>query len=85
MTRHTLTETERAEVIVDTVTAVVCGSVGLDTSGSSVPYIAGWGEDGELAAIRSCAETIDQIARRIEDALHADAGEEQAGWPRRGG
>ena len=75
----------RAEVIVDTVTAVVCGSVGLDTSGSSVPYIAGWGEDGELAAIRSCAETIDQIARRIEDALHADAGEEQAGWPRRGG
>ena len=68
----------RAEVIVDTVTAVVCGSVGLDTSGSSVPYVAGWGEDGDLDAIRSCAETIDQIARRIEDALQADAGEEQS-------
>jgi antirestriction protein ArdC len=67
----------RAEVIVDTVTAIVCGSVGLDTSGSSVPYVAGWGEEGELDAIRACAETIDQIARCIEDALHADAGEEQ--------
>jgi antirestriction protein ArdC len=67
----------RAEVIVDTVTAVVCGSVGLDTSASSVPYVAGWGEDGDLDAIRTCAETIDQIARRIEDALHADAGDAQ--------
>jgi hypothetical protein len=59
----------RAEVIVDTVTFVVCGSVGLDTSGSSVPYVAGWGEDGALEAIRACAQTIDEIARRIEDSL----------------
>jgi hypothetical protein len=59
----------RAEVIVDTATFVVCGSVGLDTSGSSVPYIAGWGEDGALDAIRGCAQTIDEIARRIEDSL----------------
>jgi hypothetical protein len=35
---------QRAEVLVDTVTHIVCGSVGLDVSGSSVPYIAGWGE-----------------------------------------
>jgi hypothetical protein len=54
---------QRAEVIVDTVTYVVCGSLGLDTSGSSVPYVAGWGEDGELEAIRGCAQTIDEIAR----------------------
>jgi N-terminal domain of anti-restriction factor ArdC len=38
---------QRAEVLVDTVTYVVCGSVGLDVSGSSVPYVAGWGEQGE--------------------------------------
>ena len=62
----------RAEVLVDTVTFVVCGSVGLDTSGSSVPYVAGWGESGELDAIRGYAETIDKIARRIEDALGPD-------------
>jgi len=61
----------RAEVLVDTVTFVVCGSIGLDTSGSSVPYVAGWGEDGALQAIRSYAQTIDGIARRIEQALSA--------------
>ncbi len=63
----------RAEVLVDTVTYIVCGSVGLDTSGSSVPYVAGWGESGELEAIRSYAETIDGIARRIEESLAACA------------
>ncbi|MGO8906754.1 MAG: ArdC family protein [Solirubrobacteraceae bacterium] len=62
----------RAEVLVDTVTFIVCGSVGLDTSGSSVPYVAGWGESGELDAIRGYAETIDKIARRIEDSLRSD-------------
>jgi hypothetical protein len=59
----------RAEVLVDTATFIVCRSIGLDTSGSSVPYVAGWGESGELDAIRCYAETIDTIARRIEDAL----------------
>ena len=60
---------QRAEVLVDTVTFIVCGAVGLDTSGSSVPYVAGWGESGELDAIRGYAETIDGIARRIEETL----------------
>jgi hypothetical protein len=58
-----------AEVLVDTVTYIVCSSVGLDTSGSTVPYIAGWGENGALDAIRTYAETIDKLARHIEDAL----------------
>jgi hypothetical protein len=61
---------QRAEVLVDTVTYIVCSSVGLDTSGSSVPYVAGWGESGELDSIRTYAETIDELARRIEDRLH---------------
>lgn len=60
---------ERAEVLVDCVTYIVCGSAGLDVSGESVPYIAGWGEDGALDAIRTYAETIDAIARRIETAI----------------
>jgi len=59
----------RAEVLVDTVTYIVCGSVGLDVSGSSVPYVTGWGEGGELDAIRAYAQTIDEIARRIEDII----------------
>src|SRR3954452_6078712 len=60
---------ERAEVIVDTVTLIVCGSVGLDVGGESIPYVAGWGEDGALEAITDFAATIDTIARRLEHAL----------------
>jgi hypothetical protein len=61
---------QRAEVLVDTVTYVVlAGQVGLDVGGESVPYVAGWGEAGELDAIREYAETIDAIARRIETAI----------------
>ncbi len=60
---------EQAEVLVDCVTYIVCASVGLDVGGESIPYIAGWGEDGALDAIREYAQTIDTIARRIEDAL----------------
>jgi hypothetical protein len=56
-------------VLVDCVTYVVCSSAGLDVGGESIPYVAGWGEDGALDAIREYAETIDAIARRIEDAL----------------
>ena len=51
---------------------MVCGSAGLDVSGESIPYVAGWGEDGALAAIREYAETIDRIARRIEGAIAGD-------------
>ena len=60
---------ERCEVLVDCVTYCVLGSVGLDVGGESIPYIAGWGEDGAMDAIRAYAETIDVIGRRIEDAL----------------
>jgi hypothetical protein len=63
---------ERAEVIVDTVTFIVCGSVGLDVGGESIAYVAGWGEHGALEAVTAFAETIDGLARRLEDAL-ADA------------
>ena len=60
---------ERCEVLVDCVTYCVLGSVGLDVGGESIPYIAGWGENGALDAIRTYAQTIDTIARRIEGAL----------------
>ena len=56
-------------MLVDCASYIVCGSVGLDVGGETIPYIAGWGEDGALDAIRDYAETIDTIARRIEDAL----------------
>ena len=58
---------EVAEVIVETATVVVCGALGLDTSGESIPYIAGWGEQ-DLDAIRRHAEKVDEIARTLETA-----------------
>jgi hypothetical protein len=60
---------ERAEVIVDTATYVAAASVGLDVSGESVRYIAGWGESGALEALTAFATTIDGLGRRIETAL----------------
>lgn len=58
---------EVAEVIVETATIVVCGALGLDTSGESIRYIAGWGEQ-DLEAIRRHAEKVDEIARALEAA-----------------
>ena len=60
---------ERAEVLVDCATYLVLQTVGLDVSGESVPYVASWGEDGALEAVQAFAERIDEVARRIEDAL----------------
>jgi hypothetical protein len=64
---------DRAEVLVDAVTYCVLGAAGLDVGGESIPYVAGWGEDGALDAIREYAQTIDAIARRLEDAIGAGA------------
>lgn len=65
---------ERAEVIVETATHLVCSSVGLAVDGETVPYVAGWGEDGALAAVSEFARTIGGLARRVEDVLAEAAG-----------
>lgn len=59
-----------AEVLVETVTHVVCLGVGLDTSGESIPYVAGWGEDDNLKAVETFAGIVDEVARKIEKAIH---------------
>jgi hypothetical protein len=53
---------------------VAASSVGLAVDGESIPYVAGWGEDGALEAVTEFADTIDKIARRIEDVLLAAGG-----------
>jgi hypothetical protein len=64
----------RAEVIVDTATHLVCSSVGLLVDGETIPYVAGWGEDGALKAVIEFARTIDELARQVEDVLAAGGG-----------
>lgn len=54
------------ECVVECVAFTVCASVGLDTSGASVPYVAGWGEGGE---IERYAALIDRLAGRLEETL----------------
>jgi hypothetical protein len=63
----------QAEVIVDTTTLVVLSEVGLDVSGETIPYVAGWGETGALEAVTEFAQLIDGLARRVAQAIE-DAG-----------
>jgi hypothetical protein len=68
----------QAEVMVDTATLIAASAVGLAVDGETIPYVAGWGEAGALEAVSEFAETIDQVARRIENVLlaHAHAADE---------
>jgi hypothetical protein len=59
----------QAEVMVDTATLIAASAVGLAVDGETIPYVAGWGETGALDAVSEFAETIDQVARRIENVL----------------
>jgi antirestriction protein ArdC len=54
------------EVVVESVAYSVCASLGLDSSGSAVPYVAGWIEGVEGDPIEAYAELIDRLARRLE-------------------
>lgn len=58
------------ELVVESVAMTVTGGLGLDTTGYSIPYIASWSNsDEDLQIIKTCADTIDRIATRIEDAI----------------
>jgi antirestriction protein ArdC len=59
---------EDAEVLVETAAVIVCASLGLDTSGESIPYIASWGEANDVEAIGKYAATVDEIASELESA-----------------
>ncbi|HWT91622.1 MAG TPA: ArdC-like ssDNA-binding domain-containing protein [Solirubrobacteraceae bacterium] len=64
----TLTYAEE-ELVVESVAYTVCGSLGLDTGGYSIPYLASWSQSTELATIERAAGLIDRLARQIEDAV----------------
>jgi hypothetical protein len=56
------------ELVVEATAYTVCGALGLDTAGHSVPYLASWSQQTPLATIERRAGLIDRLARRIEDA-----------------
>jgi antirestriction protein ArdC len=57
------------EVVVESVAYSVCASLGLDSSGSAVPYVTGWAERVEGDPIETYAELIDRLARRLEEVI----------------
>src|SRR4051794_29861429 len=59
------------ELVVESIAFTVCGSMGLDASSYSVPYLTSWAEEAELETIQAAAGTIDRIAKRLEDQLEA--------------
>jgi antirestriction protein ArdC len=63
------------ELVVESIAFSVVGGLGVDTTGYSIPYLASWSQDEEdgLAIVERCASLIDQLARRIEDAVHQPA------------
>ena len=61
------------ELVVESVAFTVSGSIGLDTIGESVPYLASWAQSAPLETIEATAKLIDRLARRIEDALEGAA------------
>ena len=61
------------ELVVESVAFTVSGSIGLDTIGESVPYLASWAQSAPLETIEATAKLIDRLARRIEDALESAA------------
>ena len=62
------------EVVVECVSYSVCSTLGLDTAGSSVPYMTSWSKGEE---IERYAELIDRLARRLEDTALAVASPEE--------
>jgi antirestriction protein ArdC len=64
---------DEEELVVESVAFTVCGSLGFDTSGYSIPYLASWSEGAELETIERAATLIDRIARRVEEALDESA------------
>jgi antirestriction protein ArdC len=65
---------QAAEVIVESAAMIACATAGLDTSGESVPYIAGW-SDGSTETLREYAEKVDELAGQLERACGIDANE----------
>ena len=59
------------ELVAESVAFTVCGFLGLDTAGNSVPYLAVWSEHTPEDAFERIAALVDRLARRLEDALEA--------------
>jgi len=63
----------RCEVEAESVAYVVAAAYGLDASGYSFAYVAGWA-GGDLTRVRQAAETVTKAAQTILGHCSADPG-----------
>lgn len=61
------------ELLAESVAYTACGTLGLDTTPYSIPYLASWSTNTTLETIEQTATHIDTIAALIEDAALASA------------
>jgi antirestriction protein ArdC len=59
------------ELVVESVAMSVCGSLGLDTSSFSIPYLTSWSERTPIETIESYAKLVNRLATIIEKAVEA--------------
>jgi antirestriction protein ArdC len=57
------------ELVVESVAFTCVGALGIKADGYSVPYLASWAEEADLAVLERTAALIDRLASRIEDAV----------------
>lgn len=57
------------ELVVESIACSVTGTLGLDTSGYSVPYLTTWSTNTALEILEQTAKLINRLASRIEDAI----------------
>jgi antirestriction protein ArdC len=66
------------ELVVESVTYTVAGTLGLQVDGFAIPYLASLSEDTDLEVIERAAGLIDRLAKRIEDAVEISGREANA-------
>jgi len=57
------------ELVAESIAFSVVKSLGIDSDGASIPYLASWAESSELSVIEKTAALIDRLAKRLQDAL----------------
>jgi antirestriction protein ArdC len=55
------------ELVVESIAFTVCGSLGVDTSGYSIPYLASWAQRASMETIERAAGMVDRVGKRIEE------------------
>jgi hypothetical protein len=61
------------ELVAESVTYTVAGTLGLRVDGFAIPYLASWSEGTDLVVIERAAGVIDRLAKRIEEAVESDS------------